>query len=558
METLHCEDVTEWIEETIERPLEEWVEERQTRCRNQECNWWVLCLNKVVCWVVVTLVRVVIWVIDTVMKPVVRVVCEVVARVVGAVIDLISFLVPLWKNYDVHIHLFNWRTAAIFLMEAVIMVIRNDPPMGGGESPVKPEEEELDAERILALLHSLHIWKETESWQVFFHLREVLGYRYIAVPCMLDLTYCTDDDKLLAVSHRFQETLGELARWAQTVPAPQGSEIQSLIEDLLLLDLLIPGVDFYEQASQLIEVRRRYRNLVFPFLSVDPRRPNILDYVKDMVGPGKPFHGVKLYAPTGYSPTDPVLFDILPDRPDCVYKYCQDNRIPITAHCSPGGFGTIARSVHVRGHIYVDKDWSVSVDDQVYEGGEDGQLYKVDGDLHFNKTLENSDFRIVAQERSRLLNHPEIWRIVLDRYPELYLNLAHFGGDKELKAYAEDPDGKGNGKRSWSKIIVGLMQDYPNLYTDLSCHYKYEIVRDFKENVFDSLEVKERIMYGSDFPMVLLSVPFLRDYEKQHRDIFGKAEFKNLTTRNPRNFLFERPSGLVSGGVAVGWLNSVR
>lgn len=83
-----CREVQEWIEEEIEKPIEEWEERQEERCREEECNWWLLCLNKLFCWLVVVLVKVVRFVIVTVGKWVTRVVCT----IVNTILDVIGFL----------------------------------------------------------------------------------------------------------------------------------------------------------------------------------------------------------------------------------------------------------------------------------------------------------------------------------------------------------------------------------------------------------------------------------------------------------------------------------
>ena len=83
-----CREVHEWIEEEIEQPIEEWEERQEERCREEPCNWWMLCLNKLFCWFVTVLVKVVRWVVVTVGKWVVRIVCE----IVSLVLDIIAFV----------------------------------------------------------------------------------------------------------------------------------------------------------------------------------------------------------------------------------------------------------------------------------------------------------------------------------------------------------------------------------------------------------------------------------------------------------------------------------
>jgi hypothetical protein len=86
-----CAEVQEWVEEQIEQPIETWENQQERRCREEECNWWMLCLNKLFCWLVWIVVKVVRWVVVTVGKWVARLVCE----VVNLVLDVIGFVVEL-------------------------------------------------------------------------------------------------------------------------------------------------------------------------------------------------------------------------------------------------------------------------------------------------------------------------------------------------------------------------------------------------------------------------------------------------------------------------------
>lgn len=86
-----CKEVHEWIEEKVEKPVEQWVNQLQKTCEKQKCKWWCLCCNKWLCWLVWVVVRVVTWVVVTVIKWVTRIVCE----VVNFVLDVIGFIVDL-------------------------------------------------------------------------------------------------------------------------------------------------------------------------------------------------------------------------------------------------------------------------------------------------------------------------------------------------------------------------------------------------------------------------------------------------------------------------------
>lgn len=86
-----CREIHEWIEEEVEKPIEEWEERQEQRCREEKCKWWMLCLNKLICWFVTILVKVVRWVTVTVGKWVVRVVCE----TVNFVLDVAGWIINL-------------------------------------------------------------------------------------------------------------------------------------------------------------------------------------------------------------------------------------------------------------------------------------------------------------------------------------------------------------------------------------------------------------------------------------------------------------------------------
>lgn len=88
---LVCSEVQTWVEEQVERPVEQFVNQLQQTCTEQECNWWCLCCNKWFCWLVWVVVRIVTWVVVTVGKWVARVVCE----VVSLVLDVVAFVVNL-------------------------------------------------------------------------------------------------------------------------------------------------------------------------------------------------------------------------------------------------------------------------------------------------------------------------------------------------------------------------------------------------------------------------------------------------------------------------------
>ena len=98
---LVCTEITEWVEEKVSKPVEEWEERQEKRCKDYpwyDPRGWV-------CWFVTILVKVVRWVVVTVGKWVVRTVCKIVAVVVEAVVEIVGGL------WDVIVGIFtlDWR-----------------------------------------------------------------------------------------------------------------------------------------------------------------------------------------------------------------------------------------------------------------------------------------------------------------------------------------------------------------------------------------------------------------------------------------------------------------
>lgn len=115
-----CSEVQEWVEEEVEQPIEEWEQRQEERCREEPCNWWMLCLNKLFCWLVWVTVKVVRWVVVTVGKWVARVVCE----VVNLVLDVVAFIVNLILSIPIIggiiRTILNWVTEIIWRLVGIV------------------------------------------------------------------------------------------------------------------------------------------------------------------------------------------------------------------------------------------------------------------------------------------------------------------------------------------------------------------------------------------------------------------------------------------------------
>ncbi|WP_155352156.1 hypothetical protein, partial [Acrocarpospora pleiomorpha] len=84
-----CEEVRQWIEEQIAKPVERWISEQEEHCR--KLPWW----NPLrwLCEVVTIVVKVVVWVVVTVGKWVVTIVCQVIIAVIGIIVTFVLRLI---------------------------------------------------------------------------------------------------------------------------------------------------------------------------------------------------------------------------------------------------------------------------------------------------------------------------------------------------------------------------------------------------------------------------------------------------------------------------------
>ncbi len=278
---------------------------------------------------------------------------------------------------------------------------------------------------------------------------------------------------------------------------------------------------YQRQLETFTELKHQFGSDFVPFLAVDPRRPDMMELIKTYVGKDKPFYGIKLYPPMGYSPTDPFLYGTA-DNNDCLYQYCIDNQLPIITHCSSGGFCTFVKRLEVIGDVMPDMEFSSQ---PVHYS----QITEIKFDTNILK------FGEAVEERAYKLNHPKLWEIVLKKFPSLKIDLAHFGGD---------PNEYGNERREY---IFQLMQEtdngtpkYPNLYTDLSCITQKELLQDIHDNKYSQLP--DRFMYGSDYFLNLIWGEDFKEYYQNFTEVFGR-EMDRIGVGNVEGFLLLAEKG---------------
>lgn len=462
------------------------------------------------------------------------------------------------KYYDVHNHLFNKNFLAKELLYRMIKELK--------KFLIIQKERNLDRSTDRGLKNvitslkrfkfAIKVFTRKNSVGVYEELNKTYKGEFILTPLTFDLTYCFAasadrdlpadtqqvvkdafenemnsmfemvEDQSRNLSRDFNPDAGieEDELWNEYIKEKEqfmkdAEEFQESDETAEagtrdIFQVRGPFDGWNEQLRQIEELKNHpvYKNMVFPFLAVDPRRPGIADYAKTNVGKGKTFAGVKLYCPTGYSPTDPLLFGPDGERGG-IYAFCEDNGIPVTTHNSDGGFATLAKNVYITGLIHVN-----------------GQLHQLNNELlKFSKAIYEKD---AIYERALTLNHPLLWGKVAEKYPNLLLNLAHFGGGRQLEAAMDNPDNI----NLWSNRIISLLKDSRyKVYTDVSCFSDFSSIdKLIKSKVYP--EIKKKILYGSDYTLLLLFEDNFEENVRLFRNKFG-SDFDVVALENPEEFL---------------------
>lgn len=518
--------------------------------------------------------------------------------------------------YDIHCHIFNKDVIIRKLVNVVqsLLAIKELADKGITSAELRF--------KIDGINRTLEEVTQDSSEDVFEELNSVYQGNVVTTPLMFDLTYADDNDDDENQNKRYRRRIKRIF-WLLSVALPfikrrinrkiksdelavafdkirdnikqfEDSFDRKSDEEVEIFD----NANYAQQIADLEYLANKYETIK-PFFSIDPRREykgkvNLVEKVKEKIlGEGGKFAGVKLYAPAGFSPTDPVLMGTR-NTPG-IYALCEKNNIPITVHNSNGGFACLSSVLKVRGDVYLN-----------------GNMVKPKKPLVFDERFFSRKVHKAIAERAKKLNHPKLWELVMKKYPKLTINFAHFGGsgqimdyinynfpeeqkkvdeeefedaimslsnkDKEIirKAYTlrrkkrilrDDLTIAERAKvwnalyrtgfiDNWAKAIFDIIKNpkYPNAYTDLSCFSEgtviespdnqelifsiRETLNSFKTSFFNKLSdyEKSKILYGSDYYLTQFFGPSMKQYFSDFKEAFGN-DFDTIAHVNPKRFL---------------------
>lgn len=319
---------------------------------------------------------------------------------------------------------------------------------------------------------------------------------------------------------------------------------------------------------------------LLPLYHFEPRR-----YIKDedrafpftqLVEAGGLYVGMKMYTSQGYMPDDstPEKGEKTREITRWFFGRCQDDEVPIQTHCTPVGWYTHQR------HYYID-----------LAAPEVRALYTSPRD-------QSLDDRGRLQYFQDHFLHPDAWRPVLGRSPNLRLCLAHWASNelvwrdpvadfhkpcvtrqqlRDFEAWAHEERGSRWWRRlhqlwpasslsgyalpcvdtdhsvypkSWIRGIIELARDFKNFYTDLSylplfkeyeswegekVPYWRQLVLILKEFPF----MLDKIMFGTDWYMILADKLGYRAWFEGTRDALEKVA-QELGGDYSAHYLFHR------------------
>lgn len=412
---------------------------------------------------------------------------------------------------DYHFHAFNKDVLTIRTIYLIIRALLNRNKGAGMDDKSGGILEEL-----LRIKNFLHIGFQQNSIDVFNILMDDYkqkGYSLdTAIPLMFDVEYCFIEATPQGEVNIHDRVISDLKNRFSLLKSESNNT--DLIEIQKFLDTLnvdgdearnfadITSRSFENQLQDIKDLRAKYPSIVYPFFAVDPRRPDIVQMAKDAIE-SKSFFGIKIYAPNGYSPLDPILLPL--------YDYCQKNDIPITAHYSLGGFASFANSLNINGKIY-----------------KNGKLADPVNPVQFVNLFSPG----WVQDRANTLNHPMLWEQVLRLYPSLRLDLAHFGIYSDATTTQD--------RYMWTNYVAGMMKTYPNLYTDLSCYTDANDLRYINTHFLNDPIISKKVLYGSDFYLNMLFIDNFKQYLSNFASALG-GNFDMIVANN-QNFFTKLPA----------------
>lgn len=350
---------------------------------------------------------------------------------------------------------------------------------------------------------------------------------------------------------------------------------------------------YMTQMGQLIKIKRKNRDIIYPFLFAHPKRMratinnkpyfsgNLNNQGKYILGDShikdffeKGCSGVKIYPALGYYPFDESLLPL--------WLYCSQNGIPITTHCSVG-------PIFFRGNLKklpiknIDRH---PIFDEIVGKTQEGttKIEKLRLPLHKNSVFQRN---FTHPLNYVCLLHEPFLKKVLDYYnntslnnlfgydtdnkskklkrnlSNLKINLAHYGGAENWDEFlANDRYDEANAIINnpaigldltnrlnnltilysmwhyvdWFSLITSMILNFENVYTDISYTTHDLKYLNLLSEIMDNPDIENRILFGTDF-YVVSNHKSEKQFWIDMQNTLGERKWNLLTNNNPKSFL---------------------
>jgi len=143
---------------------------------------------------------------------------------------------------------------------------------------------------------------------------------------------------------------------------------------------------------------------------------------------------------------------------------------------------------------------------------------------------------VLDEKNADTYSSPARWEKVLEYYPSLKINLAHFGYLTHVLGLFRSSD--------WQNQIINLINKYQNVYTDFSCRgFNDDYYRYLKKIICANHNLLNHILFGTDFMINLLWIDSYNEYLNKFRTTESLKPYKKdlFCSTNPWHFLFMGP-----------------
>jgi hypothetical protein len=417
------------------------------------------------------------------------------------------------RFYDVHCHAFNWShlNVVLFLKRPEIKGLLAAGPLVWLYNKVKPDtmrkfrnllslmENDIGSYFLLTEYFLINEEPPLDFKNNMFTIGDLTFKKIVLTPLIMDYGYMNMEQRDIFYNRPPRKPIRE-----QVIDVFNG--IKTYCENELVLPARIGSGGKDDRLEYSSDNKDNKLFEIYPFLGLNTKNyepeqlermlkkyfrdyngcqqslyENMGKFNGDIEGIGSNFFaGIKVYPPLGFDPWPDDSYER--KKVEILYDCCTEKCIPITTHCSDGGF-------------------------------------KVD---------KNTDNYTAPELR---------WTEVLKKYPKLKINFGHFGYQSKLLWLFP--------RTQWRDSIIELMSEYPNVYADFSCislsdkecKYLEDLLK--KKNSANP-ELESRILFGSDFLISLIWTNSYNEYLSNFKSTkYLKSHKENFCSKNPEKFLFK-------------------